>query len=266
MKRAATVDYAEQVRSHVVAHIAQYGRYVTYVEGKGLGVAVAATYATVDEYLAAHPTPATPSKAGKATQVEGDPEAKHRQAEALAFVRGYTGTFGLILDIAADPRMGTKYMRLSDRQVEVILASRDRDLARATATQIAQELYADDQYRASLAPRPEAAPVASQRPATAPVGSPAAEGFYRRDGSIFKVQKAVHGSGHLYAKRLIVENGAARWEYAPGVIRTLTERLTLAEAEAFGKLYGICAVCGRILTDEKSIARGIGPVCAGKLS
>lgn len=93
------------------------------------------------------------------------------------------------------------------------------------------------------------------------------EGMHRLDGRIYKVQRAVHGSGHLYAKRL-VEDGDGGWtfEYAAGAIRNLSEstRMTLEEAKEFGTLYGTCCVCGRTLTDENSIAAGIGPVCAGK--
>lgn len=38
------------------------------------------------------------------------------------------------------------------------------------------------------------------------------------------------------------------------------------EASAtYGKLTGVCGVCGRHLEDEESVARGIGPVCAGRL-
>lgn len=36
----------------------------------------------------------------------------------------------------------------------------------------------------------------------------------------------------------------------------------LNAAIAYGKRYGKCAVCARTLTDEDSINRGIGPVCA----
>lgn len=35
-------------------------------------------------------------------------------------------------------------------------------------------------------------------------------------------------------------------------------------AVAYGKQFGICAVCGRDLSDEESVQRGIGPVCAEK--
>lgn len=88
------------------------------------------------------------------------------------------------------------------------------------------------------------------------------EGMYRRDGGIFKVQHAVHGSGHLYAKRL-TENG---FTYAPGMLSALRpeDKMTLEEAKEYGTLYGMCCVCGRTLTDEDSIAAGIGPICGNK--
>lgn len=104
------------------------------------------------------------------------------------------------------------------------------------------------------------------------------DGMYRdAAGTIYKVQKAVHGSGMLYAKRLVVsdltgddEGAPARrvtFEYEPGAIKRLrpSDRMTLEDAKAFGALYGTCCVCGRTLTDEKSIEAGIGPVCAGKV-
>jgi hypothetical protein len=93
------------------------------------------------------------------------------------------------------------------------------------------------------------------------------EGMYLADEVIYKVQRAVHGSGNLYAKRLVVdEYGSARFEYAPGAIRTLTaeHKMTLEQAKAFGALYGSCVVCGATLTNEDSIAAGIGPICAGR--
>ncbi len=41
--------------------------------------------------------------------------------------------------------------------------------------------------------------------------------------------------------------------------------MTLEQAQEFGKLYGVCCRCAADLTDEDSIARGMGPVCAGKM-
>lgn len=84
-------------------------------------------------------------------------------------------------------------------------------------------------------------------------------------GRIFKVQRAVHGSGNLYAKELIA--GTGEFDYVPGIANQLVTEgrpMTLEEAKAYGALYGTCCVCGRTLTNETSIAAGIGPVCASK--
>ncbi len=111
------------------------------------------------------------------------------------------------------------------------------------------------------------------------------DGMYRMDGTIYKVQHAVHGSGNQYAKELIrteaVEASAGSFQYGPieakpagftfayaqGAVSKLRpeHRMTLEEAKAFGALYGVCCVCGATLTDEKSIANGIGPVCEGRV-
>jgi hypothetical protein len=83
---------------------------------------------------------------------------------------------------------------------------------------------------------------------------------------IFKVQRAVHGSGYLYAKLLDPET--SKFVYAPNGMRRLADegrKLTLEEAKKYGALYGTCCVCGRTLTNEESIEAGIGPVCGGRL-
>jgi hypothetical protein len=107
------------------------------------------------------------------------------------------------------------------------------------------------------------------------------DGMYRHPetGDIFKVQKAVHGSGNLYAKRLVVDQawerdadgtvlvqGEAHFEYAPGAIRALKAewRMTLEQAKYYGSLYGVCIRCGTTLTLEESIERAMGRTCAGK--
>lgn len=86
---------------------------------------------------------------------------------------------------------------------------------------------------------------------------------------IYKVQSAIHGSGRLYAKRLVVDGNtnAVSFGYDRGAIKNLNARwrMTSEQAKEFGALYGSCMVCGRTLTNEASIEAGIGPVCAGKL-
>lgn len=98
-------------------------------------------------------------------------------------------------------------------------------------------------------------------------GKAAEEGLYRKDGVVYKVQIAIHGSGRPYAKKLVEVGDEWSFIKAPGMQFRLTaaDRMTLDEAKEWGKLYGTCCVCGRTLTDEKSIADGIGPVCGGRV-
>lgn len=116
---------------------------------------------------------------------------------------------------------------------------------------------------------------------------PVTEGYYKVDDTIYKVQKAVHASGHLYAKELVLHLldyddlnetqksmvnkqeasfHQGKWEYAKGAIRHIRaeHKLSMQECIQFGQLYGVCVRCGLTLTKEESIARGMGDVCAGK--
>ena len=110
-----------------------------------------------------------------------------------------------------------------------------------------------------------AAPVAPKAAKPAPVVLEA--GMYRVGDDWFKVQKS-RQSGRMYAKRLVVHSpGQASFEYDSGAIRGITpdHRVTLEEAQQFGHAYGVCCNCGALLTDPKSVAAGIGPICAGRV-
>lgn len=127
------------------------------------------------------------------------------------------------------------------------------------------------------APRPGVVPTATSGapgPQEGPQRAALSPGIYSltEDGqtAIFKVQAAVHGSKHLYAKRLIATEGGetkGKFEFEKGAISRLTpeDRMSLEDAKKFGAIYGVCIVCGALLTDDNSIANGIGPVCASKL-
>lgn len=106
------------------------------------------------------------------------------------------------------------------------------------------------------------------------------DGMYRLDGEVYKVQVAVHGSGHLYAKRLVIDApatrdangnitrpGQAHYERDSSAIARLRDehRMTVADAKGFGDLYGMCIRCAATLTDEESIAAGAGRICRGKI-
>ena len=89
------------------------------------------------------------------------------------------------------------------------------------------------------------------------------QGMYQVAGSIYRVQ-ASRETGNLYAKRL---NTAGGFDYEQGAIRKLSadDKMTLEQAKAFGVETGLCCVCGAFLTDSKSVAQGIGPVCAKRV-
>lgn len=111
------------------------------------------------------------------------------------------------------------------------------------------------------------AKVKELRTARRPVGIE--DGMYVLDGTIYKVQHAVHGSGRQYAKKLLPNEPGekAQFVYAPGVVSQLRpeHRMTIEQAKEWGALYGTCVRCGALLTAEDSIERMMGPICAGKL-
>lgn len=108
---------------------------------------------------------------------------------------------------------------------------------------------------------------------TAAVSTTLTDGIYiTEDGSTVKVQEARNGSGRLYAK--LMDRDTGKFEYVGGLVGKVAaqfqhgaaRRLTLELAKEYGALYGRCIECGRDLTDEDSIARGVGPICAQKFA
>ena len=94
---------------------------------------------------------------------------------------------------------------------------------------------------------------------------PVEEGMYRDNaGIIYKVQ-ASRETGRLYAKHLDVAE--RKFIFEAGAMRHLTAemRMSIEEAKAFGVEYGFCCVCAKFLTDPRSVADGIGPVCSGRV-
>lgn len=168
-----------------------------------------------------------------------DDETAKASDPVLQFVKNYTGTFEFLNSLKA--QLVTKGS-LSPKQY-----------AAAEKCKVREDEWQAKKAAAASKPKEQSAPV-----------TPVTEGMYRKDGVIYKVQRAVHSSGNLYAKQLIQHGDDWRFEYAPGVIKKLTaeDKMSLDEAKAWGALYGTCCVCGRTLTDEDSIQAGIGPVCA----
>lgn len=116
--------------------------------------------------------------------------------------------------------------------------------------------------------------VPAQRNGEAP--APITPGIYEKDGVVYRIKEA-RESGNLYATVLVEIGGQrvteagtfinAEYQYAPGAIRTLTaaDRMNAEQAEALTVRYGMCVVCARHLKDAKSVQRGMGPVCAGRV-
>lgn len=98
-------------------------------------------------------------------------------------------------------------------------------------------------------------------------------GVFRKDGRIYVV-KPNKEKTRCYAKEIIAspprmtEAGEVvdfESVYRAGVVYNLTEadRWPLAEAAEFLTQYSRCIVCGRHLKAAASVARSIGPICAG---
>lgn len=151
-------------------------------------------------------------------------------------------------------------------------------LTKDAASDLITDLVAAREIRTSPeAARTPAGPQDGGSAGSAPGSAVTEDGMYRTpDGEIYKVQVAVHGSGRLYAKKLVereeprvYKNGKIsthEFVMESGAIRKLTAdmKMTLEQAKEWGALYGTCCQCGAQLTDEKSIADGIGPICGNK--
>lgn len=99
-------------------------------------------------------------------------------------------------------------------------------------------------------------------PADKPItkGRIIAEGVYRDGEKIVRVRQA--RAGHLYG---LVWDGT-EFKFVSGAMKGMTSdmKITLEEAQAFGRATGTCMMCQRELTNPDSIEMGIGPICAGK--
>lgn len=98
----------------------------------------------------------------------------------------------------------------------------------------------------------------------APVEDPP-EGVHTLDGKVWKVQEARTTGGRRYLKTLTDGGWVYLGRRAPFFDLSPETLISIDEAAEYGHLYGVCVVCGRDLTDEHSIERGIGPVCYARL-
>lgn len=155
-----------------------------------------------------------------------------------------------------------------EKLMETTLAPNETDLTVAAALRLLGAEPADAIARLTLSEASEQIDYYVHQPkieklseAEAPVG------IHLLNENVYKVQIAKTGSGKKYAKRLSEKiNGKPQWVYEGrnGAFIQLNDKtlMTLDEAKEFGIRTGTCAVCGRELTVEESVVRGIGPVCA----
>jgi hypothetical protein len=111
-----------------------------------------------------------------------------------------------------------------------------------------------------------AGPVTTTGP-TAPAKVTLDDGLYMLDGEVYKVKRS-NGAGRQYASVLVpgADGKGGSFHYAKGVVYRLTpeSKMTIEQAKAHGALYGQCACCGRLLSNDESIELGIGPICREK--
>lgn len=111
---------------------------------------------------------------------------------------------------------------------------------------------------------------------TAPLKpQPATEpGIYRKviktkDAELTCIYRVKVGkSGFPYAEALVLgaPGQKGRFVFQKGLIKTITAdmRMTKEQAKEYGVQFGICCSCGRLLTKDTSVEKGIGPVCIKK--
>lgn len=106
--------------------------------------------------------------------------------------------------------------------------------------------------------------------ATGPA-APAVPAAVREDGKSYRTPdgRVFHAyttqSGRLCAKLWNTAQGAFVYWGLASRIPAAAQEMTLADAEAFGQATGTCSQCMRHLTNDESVKRGIGPICASRM-
>lgn len=149
---------------------------------------------------------------------------------------------------------------LTERQLEVVRQSMQRDAERAqkqTAAAAANEPISGLDL-AKLPPGRYAVPGGDTRLKVL-IKKPVPPSKWA--GWTFVSDAAEYGQRKNYGRQ------APGRAYSGAIVTELTAIATdpKAAAAAYGHLTGTCGICGRHLEDAESIARGIGPICAGKV-
>lgn len=249
-KESITDPRVRSERDAVAKYLALYGPLPVYAEG---GDEPLYYIESLDDPRIGQDPPRQTRKSGGPT----DPVRSARLQEAIAYIRDYRGTWSLILDLRADRRWGTKWFRLSDRQVEVILAAKKRDEERAAERQRSQT--GRDLTVLPYGRTYAAVPNESGAVTFLIIDRPKPES--RWHGWVFVKQQQGPNEMKLGAQRP-GESYVGQW---PGLIDKVLADPTEAVAR-YGRELGICGVCALPLTNEESREAGIGPVCRSRLA
>jgi hypothetical protein len=114
-----------------------------------------------------------------------------------------------------------------------------------------------------LLSQPRKAPEGSEAGAAVPAGRYAI--VENGETLCFRVDRPEQGkwAGWVFVRQS--PGGLVRHERRDEVLAAIAADV-LGAAELYGRSIGQCGVCGKRLRQPKSIARGIGPVCAAKLT
>lgn len=202
---------------------------------------------------------ATDTKAANRARNAADFREAH--PELVAFIESRRPSSGTFMDSVQNSL--ARHGHLSEKQVNVVSRVMADTAARAAENQNRRRVELGD----SLEPMFTAMAKASMLGLKAPK--------LRTKHITFSVAKeSSKNAGAIYVKAGTTYIGKI---VEPGVfhsVRDITEEQRVAVIEAakdplvaaveYGRATGVCACCGRELTDDASVAAGIGPVCKQK--
>ena len=92
-------------------------------------------------------------------------------------------------------------------------------------------------------------------------------GIYRKDGQFFRVKAGRYDKSTFWAERIYVPDHSPSVAFiraGKAIFLKASDKITLAEARAFGVAVGSCINCGYTLDGEdgKSLTAGYGATCS----
>jgi hypothetical protein len=162
---------------------------------------------------------------------------------------------------ASEPQLNFITSLLRDRQVdELHRITVEGEVARGITKSRASDIIGDLKALPWVPKQGAAAPSSSSEAA--------AEGVYELDGTFYAVRTSRNDKTRRYAYKAIITDTAVDFEFAKGAVYRLADArvLTVDEVEALSLQFSRCFLCGIKLKAKDSKARGVGPVCAKKIT